>query len=292
MRPAAASSSRPPTTSTRSRSPAGAVGQNAAGIAVPLQIDLSASRPTSARTRRGREGRRRRRLRPRRHEEPTGTPQRALVKGLAVVATSFETVRTIAIGLAGGARFGVAGSGGVTVDRPQGAGVDRRRRPRQPGNDDGESTDQSVLVLASDRTDQIGVAGSVALGGTAGIGAGVEVGVLTKHTEAWIGSAPRSRHRPRAGARDSEEKIVSVAAGAGGIDVGIAGAVDVYVIDNHDEGADRGHGTVAARRTRRRHRRGQRSVAAESDTEVDFIAGKRRDRRRRRASAARSSSRS
>ena len=88
-------------------------------------------------------------------------------------------------GLAGGARFGVAGSGGVSVmDRHVHAYIGENAKVNQGTTN--ESGDQSVVVLASDRTDHIGVAGSVALGGIAGIGAGVEVGVLTKDTQAWI----------------------------------------------------------------------------------------------------------
>ncbi len=254
-----------------------AVGQNAGGIAVALQIDKSkvdahigAGALIEARGNGSgllaRDG----------TKNGSGVPQTMLVKGLVVTATAFEVVRTVAIGLAGGARFGVAGSGGVTVmDRHVHASIDENANVNRGAT--GESTDQSVVVLASDRTDHVGVAGSVALGGIAGVGAGIEVGVLTKDTQAWIAAgAAVSAQRDVRVLANAQETVVSVAAaGAGGLTAGIAGAADVYVLTLTTKAFVEGAKTVGttAYAGATVTAEGTVQVAAESRTEVDFISG-------------------
>ena len=51
----------------------------------------------------------------------------------------------------------------------------------------GASLSESVAVRAEDTTKITSIAGALAVGGSAGVGVGVAVDVLTKSTKAWIG---------------------------------------------------------------------------------------------------------
>ena len=190
-----------------------------------------------------------------------------------MVATGFEVYRTVAIGLAGGARFGVAGSGGVTViNRKVKASIGEDARVNQTTTT--AVATQSVLVLASDRSDVIGVAGSVALGGIAGVGAGADIGVYTKHTEAWIGSGAKvSALGDVRVLANSEDKITSAAvSAAGGLTAGIAGAVDVYVINVTTKAyVDASRTVSGTAHTTTVNADGTVQIAAESKSEIDFI---------------------
>src|SRR5262249_14106652 len=103
--------------------------------------------------------------------------------GLQVSATQTENVVMIAIGGAGGEDAGVAGSvivddmhpttlahidAGAVISGPTAAGS------------------AGAGVAASDATTILSVAGALAIGGTAGVGAGIDVEVITKDTEATI----------------------------------------------------------------------------------------------------------
>ena len=254
-----------------------AVGQNAGGIAVSLQIDLSrVSAYVGAGTTIDARGNGAGLFARNGTKDGNGVPQTTLVKGVAISATSFETYRTIAIGLAGGARIGVAASGGVTVVNRHVDAYIGDGALVNTGTDN-ESADQSVWILASDRTDHVGAGGSVALGGIAGIGAGIDVGVMTKETKAWIGAGTTVEAQDNVQVQAfSEEKVVSVAAGvAAGIDAGVAGAVDVYVMTLTTKAFVDGEKTVGNTFYAGGHvtAEGTVQVAAESKTEVDFIGG-------------------
>ncbi|MCR9293765.1 MAG: hypothetical protein NXI32_13655, partial [bacterium] len=250
-----------------------ALGQNGAGIGASLQIDRST---VDAYVGEGST------LEARGHgngllvpdgTEVNGTPQYQLVKGLAVTATAIEDFDSVAIGLAGGARYGVAGSGGVTIAlRKVSAHIDKNAKVNTETQN--EASSQSVLVRASDRSNLVGVAGSVALGGIAGIGAGIDVGTAVKDTQAWIGRGAEVEAESDVRVlSNSEERVVSVAAaGSGGLTTGIAGAVDVYVmdittkafLDGSKSSSDSGATVTAG---------GSVQVAADSENEVDMIAG-------------------
>src|SRR5690606_8027396 len=104
-----------------------------------------------------------------------------------VTATSHENIETIAAGGAGAGKAGVAGSATVTLlDETTRATIGAGARINQ--DNAGASASQSVVVRASDETTQLGVAGAVAFGGSAGVGAGADVGIFTKTTEAKIDS--------------------------------------------------------------------------------------------------------
>jgi hypothetical protein len=244
-----------------------AVGNNAAGIAVSLQIDLSkVSAYVGAGMTIDARGNGAGLLARNGTKDANGVPQTTLVKGLAISATSFEIYRTIAIGLAGAPGFGVAGSGGVTVvNRHVDAYIDDHAVVDQAT--DNVSPDQSVFVLASDRTDHVGAGGAIALGGSGGIGAGIDVGVMTKETKARIGAGTTVSAQDNVQVQAfSQEKVVSVAAsGSAAVGNGIAGAVDVYVVRLTTKAFVDASSRVTAE--------GSVVVAAADKTEVDFIGG-------------------
>ena len=117
----------------------------------------------------------------------------------------------------------IAGGGGGRrhrrVDHRRRAHRQRRRRASAPTRSStrptGAAGRQDVVVIASDHTTIVGVAGMLAIGGTAGIGVGVDIEVITKTTSAID-------RRPAAGSRangdvvvsaDSSEKITSISVG-------------------------------------------------------------------------------
>ena len=161
-------------------------------------------------------------------------------KGVAVTATSYEYIFSMAIGGAGGAEIAFAGSlsTNVLMETTHATIGENVKINKDTSN---ENADQSVKVLASDRTTLTGIGGSIAISGKAGIGVGIDVSVLVKDTIARIGSGADVEAK-----RDvlvkvfSHEKIVSVSAGlAGGATGGVAGAVDVSVLTSNDQGLHR-----------------------------------------------------
>jgi hypothetical protein len=93
---------------------------------------------------------------------------------------------------------------------------------------------QSITVRAVDNTNIISMAGSIGLsGGSVGVGAGVDVGVITKNTWAYIGIGAQVKAAGDVSVQtESSEEIFSIAANAGiGNSVGLAGSASVYVIN-------------------------------------------------------------
>src|SRR2546427_4947497 len=99
--------------------------------------------------------------------------------GLRVIANQSENLVFIAIGGAGGEDAGVAGS--VVVDDMHSttlAHIDSGAVISGPS--------AGVAVAATDTTTVLSVAGALAIGGTAGIGAGIHVEVITQDTQATV----------------------------------------------------------------------------------------------------------
>ena len=202
-------------------------------------------------------------------KDGSGNRTKEDVTGLAISATSFEDIQTIAAGGAGGGKAGIAGSATVTVmDEKTYATVGAGAKVND-ANDGGAA--QNVLVHASDATKLLGVAGAVAFGGSAGVGAGAEVGVIDKDTRADINSSGATPTTVKAKSNIivealSTEKITSVAASlAAGGSAGIAGSASVY---------DLGLGTAATIGNSAKVRAdGSVVVSADNATEMDMIAG-------------------
>src|SRR5690606_26225440 len=133
--------------------------------------------------------------------------------GLSITATQSEDFESIAVAGAVGGTAGVAGSVTVAVhDNRTTARIDEGVVVN--GDNLAATATQGVAVAASDHTTSLGAAGQLALGGTAGVGAGVDVQVITKHTLAWIapGAAVAANGNVTNDA-DSSEDITPVSAG-------------------------------------------------------------------------------
>jgi len=190
-------------------------------------------------------------------------------RGVALTATSFEDVLTIAAGFSGGSSLGIGGSVAVNV-----LGEDTKAWIGAGAlvNDSlaGANAAQDVLLRASDSSDTSSVAGAAQYGGSGGIGGGVDVGVVTKDTYAYIADTATVK------ARDdvtldaaSDESVFSVAGniGIGGFAVGISAGI--YVMDTETrayigDGLS-GHATVNAG--------GDVSLSADGTSSFVMIAG-------------------
>src|SRR5439155_95174 len=100
--------------------------------------------------------------------------------GLIVKATQHETMTLIAVGGAGGDSAGVAGSVIVNIQQ-------NHTLAHIDDNVTVSGSSTSVAVSADDQTSDLSLAGTIGIGGTAGVGVGVVVDVFTKDTEASIG---------------------------------------------------------------------------------------------------------
>ena len=192
--------------------------------------------------------------------------------GLAVTATTQENLTTIAVAGSGGGDAGLAGSATVNIlnqtvhaSIDQGATVDASQT--------GGSNPNSVQVIATDLTQYLGVAGALAIGGTAGIGAGVDVGVITKDTQAWVSKqATITANSNVAIGSVSSEQITSISAGAaGGGDVAVALNAGVSVLSPTtrayiDGGPQASDGSVVTTD-------GSVTVTADEKTTMNVIAG-------------------
>ncbi len=187
-------------------------------------------------------------------KDSDGDIETMLVKGLAVSATSFEKVFTLAVGGAAAGRAALAGSLSTNALVETTKAYIGENAQINMGTT-GENANQTVLVIASDRTNLTGIGGSIALGGTGGIGAGIDVSVIVKDTDAHIGSgADVQAKRDVLVQAFSEEKVVSVAAGVGvGGTAGIAGGIDVSVLTVTTQAYIEGEKTVDRDHVHRRH---------------------------------------
>lgn len=197
-------------------------------------------------------------------------------RGLGIEANSWENMVTVAVGGAvATGQAGIAGSAAVTVLNETTKATIAENAVVNSGS--GESDQQSVLVLASDRTSHTGIGGAGAFGKSTGIGAGVDVGVFTKTTEARIASGAEVGAQNNVQVQaNSSERVFSVAAG-GGVSqgAGIAGAADVYVLNVTTRSLVEGAKTVdsVAYAGATVEAGGTVVVAAEEKTTLDVISG-------------------
>ena len=189
------------------------------------------------------------------------------LRGLSVTAHSFQDVTLTSFAGAGGAKFGVAGSATVTLmDETVRAFIGHGATIN--GNDDG-SASQDVNVFASNETDMLGLGGGIAIGGKGGVGAGADVGIIDKTTEAFINATTVNAKRHVFVQAVSEKTIISVAAsGSGGAVAAVAGAAGVNVMSLITQayiGDGSNPTTVDAD--------GSVVVAANATTTVDMVGG-------------------
>jgi hypothetical protein len=200
------------------------------------------------------------------------------VQGVAVVAVSYDDFFSASVGGAGAGNAGIAGSATVTVlDETTRASIDENARVNTGALASGANANQGVRVLASDRTDLTGIAGALAIGGTAGVGVGADVSVVTKVTEATIASgAIVEAQRDVAVLATSSEDVLSIAiAGGGAGTVGLAGAADVSVFNITTRATVEGAKTEGAASYSGASvtAGGSVEVAAEERLEFDGVAG-------------------
>ena len=130
--------------------------------------------------------------------------------GLSVSATQSVNGIYIAVGGAGGDSVGVAGS--VVVDVMS----DSTKAHVDGGVVIGDAPSAGLHVSATDTTSIISIAGAIAIGGTAGVGAGVDVEVVSKDTEAWLaGTVNATLSGDATVDATSSESLTSIAVGGG-----------------------------------------------------------------------------
>ncbi|HUU83030.1 MAG TPA: hypothetical protein VM243_05950, partial [Phycisphaerae bacterium] len=213
-------------------------------------------------------------------KDGNGNKKTEPMRGLAVTATSYEKIRSFAVAGSGAGTAGVAGSAAVNVlDETTLAYVDQGAviNDNTQGANAGSNAAQDVNVLASAETEILSVAGGLAGGGTAGVGAGADVAVVNKETRAYLwASTVDARQDVKVRANSAEDFLsISVALGVGGT-AGIAGSGGVYTVDNTTRAfiGDDPHDTIdLSGTTTTVVAEGSVLVSAVDDTEMDIIAG-------------------
>lgn len=209
-------------------------------------------------------------------------------KDVEVAAKSSQEVLSISASLGASGTVGVSGSVSVlSFDNRTWSWIGAGASVDAGGN---------VGVTAQDDTDTTLIAGTVALGlGGGGIGGGVGVTIIDKDTRAWIGDGAtvdgRGQNTSDLGAysgdslsgtlamrgvqvqaQSSEDLFTIAAAGAGGLYVGIAGAVSVATIDS-DTTAFIGDGAQINTRGGTAHASQDVNVTARNDLGMFTVAG-------------------
>ena len=167
----------------------------------------------------------------------TTTPYR----GVAVTASNSDDVGSFGIGLGIGGTAAVSLAGSINVDTIHtsahiggSAKVNCNVLTSCADNVPSANVDQSVRVAAANQFYELGIAVSVAVGGTAGVAVPVGVRVANIDTSAWVGNnAAINAMRDIAITANSKETVVSVAVGVGGGTVGVAGTISVTVLNVH-----------------------------------------------------------
>ncbi|HKT57060.1 MAG TPA: hypothetical protein VJR25_09840, partial [Microbacterium sp.] len=180
------------------------------------------------------------------------SPTRSGFQGVAVTASNSDVISTIGVAAGGAGTAAVSLSGSVavvtvhtTATIGNGAHIDCAAADAACAtNDPSADPGQSVLVSAVDNFRTLGIAASIAVAGTAGVGASAAVRVVELHDDASIGDSAvvnaRNNVEVRATASDT---VVSVNAAAAGGTVGVAGTVGVSVIKEYTD-AFTGTGTT------------------------------------------------
>jgi len=188
-------------------------------------------------------------------------------RGLEVAAAGGLDLTMVAAAGAGGLENGAAGSLTVsTLDELASATIG------QSVTVSGTSTAADVKVTAEDRTHMVKVAGAANFGSDLGIGAGLDVGVLTKNTIASIGAHSLVTTSGSVEVRAfSKEKINAFAASGGASsELAIAGSIGVQVDTINTRAFIEGTTAGAATRV---IATGNVVVEAGAENEMDLFAG-------------------
>ncbi len=191
------------------------------------------------------------------------------MKGVSVTATSYEDILSVAAGGSGAEKLAIQGSAAVhTLKETTKAYINSGAvvTAGEPGK-----TEQSVNIRASDETDITGIAGALMGSLQGGIGAGADVGVISKNTRAYIGNNGVIEATKDIRVRSSSKEDINSIAGtvAIGKNWAFGGAASVYTITNQTkasiEGGDASETDV--------HADGNIVISATNSTEIDSIAG-------------------
>ena len=160
-------------------------------------------------------------------------------RGVAVTANNSDNIGAFGVGVSIGGTVGVSLAGAIAVNTIRtsahiGANAQVNCGASCATNTSGAHLGQSVQVSAANQYYELGIAASLAIGGTAGIAVPVAVRAVGIDTYSYIGtgSAVNARNDIAVTA-NGKDTIVSVAVGAGGGTVGIAGTVAVTVLNVH-----------------------------------------------------------
>ncbi len=170
------------------------------------------------------------------------------IQGVSVTAVSFDDIVLAAIGGALSNSIAVSGSVSdyVLIETTR-AFIDDGANINQDNSN--ANSLQSVNVLASDKTDSIGLAGGLGGGSTAGIGASADFAALVKDTIAFIGAGANvnAKRDVRVNAQ-SDEDVISIAANLqfSTGSAAVAGAASSYVVVTTTRAAIEDNATVLA----------------------------------------------
>ena len=162
------------------------------------------------------------------------TPVVEQVRGVAVAASATSSLRSLAVSgsVAGTAGISISADVPVVVSDTEAAIGAHARINNSSGLAPGAN--QSVTVAASSDLYHLGIAGSVAVGGTAGVGAGAETTVFSNTTLASIGagSTVNAARDVAVTAKASENFAGAAVSAAVGGTVGVAGGISGFVSTN------------------------------------------------------------
>jgi hypothetical protein len=144
-------------------------------------------------------------------KDGTGAPETEPFFGVSVTSVSFQDVLGLAVGGAGGGTAGIAGSATVEVlNETSKAHVDPGAQVNVESGT--PNADQDVNIHATNYTQVFSGAGGVGGGGAVGVGAGIDVGVVTKKTEAYIADASSTTQTFGTRAVDTVANTINVGA--------------------------------------------------------------------------------
>ena len=173
----------------------------------------------------------------------TGT--RTGFTGVGVSATNSDTIAAVGVSAAIGGTAGVGVSGTVSVIT---VNTNATIGKHADVNDNaGAAAGPNVLVAAGNQFHQILAAASIAIGGSAGVGASVDVLVLHLNSNALIDDSATVRATNDITVTSIQTDTVdSITVAGGGGTVGVSAAVNVIVIANHVYASTGTNATIAA----------------------------------------------
>mgnify|MGYP001791491610 CR=1 FL=1 len=183
-----------------------------------------------------------------------------------IEARNSDDILAIAAGGALGGKVGIAGSTTVTsINNETTASINPFATLNQASTD--TTHQQTVTIIARDKTQYLGTGGAVSVGGKFGFSGGIDILTLDKDTLALVKPNADVYARDRVSVQAmSEEDIISVAASlAVGGTAGIAGSVGVSSLEVKTKAEIGDNATV--------YSEGSVLVAADIQTEVDTFAG-------------------